>query len=166
MPRLRFAQNAERYPVEAYRPEPGQTGITVYTAYFRWWILAPAYAAAGPRIYVNGNEVPNTSWGVTHVPANPGLYRVEILTRRPHWFYRIFFKSWYSDMGPADTVVPVESGYQTQVHYRSPGFHLLPGAIAPYPPRWPGLNWIRFSWVVFGALIGLMLFGVVMNILD
>ncbi|WP_330232097.1 hypothetical protein OHA40_06175 [Nocardia sp. NBC_00508] len=166
-PRLRFFQNVERHPVEAYRPEPGQTGVVVDTSYFRWWLVAPLYAATGPRIYVNGNEVPNaSSWGSTFVPLAPGLYRIEVLTRRPHAALVILMKAWDFDMGPAEAVVPVEPGCRTPVYYRSPGFYLLPGAIAPKPPRTPGLNWIRFSWLAVSVMPALMLFALAMNILD
>jgi hypothetical protein len=165
-PRLRFFQNVERHPVDAYQPEPGETGIVVDTSYFRWWIAGPVYASTGPRIYVNGNEIPNASWGPTYIPVPPGLYRVEVLTRGVNLLIRFLVRAWDSDMGPAETVVPVEPGCRTTVYYRSPAFYLLPGAIAPKPPRWPGLNWIRTSWLVFGALFALMLSAVVLNILD
>ncbi|MBF6468894.1 hypothetical protein IU427_27565 [Nocardia beijingensis] len=164
-PRLRFFQNVERHPVEAFRPEPGETGIVVDTSYFRWWIAGPVYATTGPRIYVNGTEVPTASWGPTYIPVAPGLHRVEVLTRGVNLLVRFLVRAWDSDMGPAETVVPVEPGCRTTVYYRSPAFYLLPGAMGPKPPRWPGLNWIRTSWVVFGALFALMFTAVVLNIL-
>lgn len=166
LPRLRFVQDTERHPVDAYRPEPGETGIVLDTSYFRWWILAPLYATTGPRIYVNGNEVPNASWGPTYIPVAPGLYRVEVLTRGVNRLVSLFVRAWDSEMGPAEAVVPVEPGCRTTAYYRSPAFRLLPGAIAPKPPRWPGLNWIRTSWVVCGLFFALVLSAVVMNILD
>ncbi len=156
-------------PVDAYRPEPGETGILVDASYFRWWIAAGAYASARPRIFVDGVEVPDVNWGRTHIPTTPGLHHVEVSTSKPKWWYEWIFQSWVRDMGFADTVVPVAAAHCTLVHYRSPGLYVLRGAIGPEPMRWPGLNWIRFSWVitaVLAAFVGLMLVGVVLNILD
>lgn len=154
-------------PVEAYRPQPGQQGIVVHAEYYRWWIMGPAFATAGPRIFVNGNEIPDTSWGATYLPAAPGLYHVEVHTRPPNFFFRRFVHPWWtSDTGPADTVVPVALGQQTPVYYRPAAARRMLGAIAPQPPRWPGLLWMRFSSVIIAGFIGLVLFGVLMNILD
>jgi hypothetical protein len=94
-------------PVTAYRPAPGSTGITVHTSYYRRWIGAPGYAATGPRILVNGHEVPDTAWGSTHIPLRPGLYHLETCTRKTPWWFEWLMRGWNADMGFADTVVPV-----------------------------------------------------------
>ncbi|WP_431949961.1 hypothetical protein [Nocardia lijiangensis] len=153
-------------PIDAYRPEPGETGILVEVSYFRWWIAADAYASARPRIFVDGTEVPNVAWGQSHIPTTPGLHHVEVSTGKPKWWYEWIFQAWVRDMGYADTVVPVAEGHFTPVHYRSPAQYVLRGAIGPQPMRWPGLNWIRFSWVITAAFVGLVLVAIVLNILD
>ncbi|MGV9817940.1 hypothetical protein [Nocardia xishanensis] len=153
-------------PVEAYRPEPGETGISVNADYFRRWIVAPVYAATRPRIFVDGTEVPNVNWGRTHIPVPPGLHHVEVSTAKGNWFFEWVLRGWDYDMGFADTVVPVAAAHCTTVHYRSPAQYLLRGAIGPQPMRWPGLNWIRFSWVITAAFVGLVLTGIVLNLLD
>ncbi|WP_433725294.1 hypothetical protein ACQP0C_29930 [Nocardia sp. CA-129566] len=77
-------------PVEAYCPGSGEQGILVHAEYYRWWIVGPGFTTARPRILVNGNEIPDTSWGRTHLPAAAGLYHVEVRTRRPNFFFRHF----------------------------------------------------------------------------
>lgn len=105
-------------PVDAYRPEPGETGIIVDASYFRWWMAVYLYATTKPRIFVDGIEVPDVSWGATHVPAPPGLHHVEVCTGKAHWFFRNFMSGWSFDIGFADTVVPVTDGRRTPVYYR------------------------------------------------
>ncbi|MEV0250668.1 hypothetical protein AB0H76_29015 [Nocardia sp. NPDC050712] len=151
-------------PLEAYRPAPGPTGIRVDAQYYRPWVLAFAYASTGPRILVNGNEIPDTHWGETHIPAHPGRYTVEVRTRRPSaWVRWTLNRVWWEDMGQAVAEVPVYPGAQTPVYYRSPGLKYYQGAIGAEPKRWPALNWMRFSSVFFGLFAAMMVVGAVVS---
>ncbi|WP_067841365.1 hypothetical protein [Nocardia lijiangensis] len=149
-------------PLAAYRPEPGPTGIRVDAQYYRPWPLAFAYGSTGPRILVNGNEIPDTSWGETHIPAQPGRYTVEVRTRRPAaWVRWTINRVWWEDMGQAVVEVPVHPGAQTPVYYRSPGLQYYQGVIGAEPKRWPALNWMRFSWVIVALFAAMIVAGVV-----
>ncbi|MEU4345172.1 hypothetical protein AB0H00_28610 [Nocardia sp. NPDC023852] len=156
-------------PVDAYHPEPGETGIVIDASYYRWWMAVYLYATTKPRIFVDGIEVPDVSWGTTQVPVAPGLHHIEVCTGKTRWFFRNFMSGWAFDIGFADTVVPVTDGRRTPVYYRPPALRMWPGAIGPKPPRWPGLNWMRFTWLISAALVGffgLMAFTAVQKILN
>ncbi|MEU8894391.1 hypothetical protein [Nocardia sp. NPDC048505] len=151
---------AQPDPPEAYRPEPGPTGIRVEAEYYRPWPLAFAYSSTGPRILVNGNEVPDTAWGTTFIPTPPGRYTVDVVTRKPAlWARLILNKLWWDDMGQAIAEVPVHPGAQTPVYYRSPGLQHYQGVIGAEPKRWPALNWMRFSWILAALPIAMIIAG-------
>ncbi|MEV6063619.1 hypothetical protein AB0L62_26755 [Nocardia asteroides] len=84
-------------------------------------------ALVKPKIFVNGQRVPDTRWGRNHVPVGPGQYHVRVVT------------PWLFDMGPAQAVVPVGAGPGSTVYYRSPAVFFFNGAIGDRPQKTPGL---------------------------
>jgi hypothetical protein len=102
--------------------------------------LAFMLALSGPRILVNGQEVPGTRWGATHIPLGAGQHHVQVKTK------------WLWDYGAAQTVVPVAGGYTTRVYYRSPAVWLLGGAIGPVPQKTPGMLFMYITWGIVAAL--------------
>ncbi|MEV4127946.1 hypothetical protein [Nocardia sp. NPDC049707] len=72
---------------------------------------------------------------------------------------------WTSDTGPADTRGSSGQGQPTPVFYGTAATARAVGAIGPQPPRWLGLLWMKFSSMVTVVLIGLVLFGVLKNVL-
>ncbi|MBF6173437.1 hypothetical protein [Nocardia blacklockiae] len=132
-----------QYPApgqQPFQPEPGPPGIVVDSSYFP---MAFLLALTGPKILVNGQQVPGARWGATHIPIGPGQHHVRVATR------------WMFDMGPADAVVPVAEGMSTRVYYRSPAIAFIRGAIGPVPQSTPGIVFIYVMWA-FVALIILL----------
>ncbi|MEU5406233.1 hypothetical protein [Nocardia asteroides] len=103
---------------------PNPPGLVVDASYL--W-TAFMLALVKPKIFVNGQRVPDTRWGRNHVPVGPGQYHVRVVT------------PWLFDMGPAETVVPVGAGPGSTVYYRSPAVFFLNGAIGDGPQKTPGL---------------------------
>lgn len=125
-----------------YQPQPGPQGIVVDCSYFP---LAFMLALTGPKIIVNGMEVPMAKWGQTHIPVGPGQHHVRVATK------------WLWDMGPAETTVPVAEGHSTHVFYKSPAIAFINGAIGPVPQTAPGAIVSYISLGVVGVLILLQL---------
>ncbi|MGW6727884.1 hypothetical protein ACWF9G_18420 [Nocardia sp. NPDC055029] len=84
-------------------------------------------ALVKPKIFVNGQRVPDARWGQTHVPVGPGQYHVRVVT------------PWLFDMGQAEIQVPVGQGPGSKVYYRSPAVFFFKGAIGWEPQKTPGL---------------------------
>ena len=103
--------------------------------------LAFMLALTGPRIYINGQQVPNAKWGTTHIPVGAGQHHVEVKT----W--------WLWQYGAAQAAVPVAEGHSTRVYYRSPINWLFGGAIGPVPQKTPGMVFLYISWGVLAVLI-------------
>ncbi|WP_280369034.1 hypothetical protein [Nocardia wallacei] len=127
-----------------FQPEPGPPGIVVDSSYFP---MAFMLALTGPKILVNGQQVPMARWGATHIPIGPGQHHLRVATR------------WMWDMGPADAVVPVTEGMSTRVYYRSPAIAFIRGAIGPVPQSTPG---IAFIYVMWGLVALIVLLNIVM----
>lgn len=127
-----------------FQPEPGPPGIVVDSSYFP---MAFMLALTGPKILVNGQQVPMARWGATHIPIGPGQHHVRVATR------------WMWDMGPADAVVPVAEGMSTRIYYRSPAIAFIRGAIGPVPQSTPG---IAFIYVMWGLVALIVLLNIVM----
>ncbi|MQY22428.1 hypothetical protein [Nocardia macrotermitis] len=123
---------------DQFRPEPGPPGIVVDSSYFPLQFLL---ALTGPRIRVNGQEVPGARWGATHIPVPAGQYQVEVKTR------------WLWDYGPGNAVVPVADGQSTKVYYRSPIMWMIRGAIGPVPQKTPGMIFMYITWGIVGFLL-------------
>jgi hypothetical protein len=132
-------------PVQ-FRPEPGPPGIVVDTSYMP---MAFMLALTGPRILVNGQQVPNAKWGMTHIPVGAGQHHVQVKTR------------WLWDFGTAEAVVPVADGQSTRVFYRTPATWFVGGAIGPVPQKTPGMMFLYISWGILGLLVLLNLLVVV-----
>ncbi|MEV5647828.1 hypothetical protein AB0L57_06215 [Nocardia sp. NPDC052254] len=125
-----------------FQPQPGPQGIVVDASYFP---LGFMLALTGPKIIVNGMEVPMAKWGQTHVPVGPGQHHVRIATK------------WLWDMGPAEITVPVAEGHTTHVYYKSPAIAFINGAIGPVPQTAPGAVVSYVCLGVVGVLILLQL---------
>ncbi|MGW6424174.1 hypothetical protein ACWF82_15995, partial [Nocardia sp. NPDC055053] len=103
---------------------PNTPGLIV-DATFVW--TAFMLALVKPKIFVNGQPVPDTRWGQNHVPVGPGQYHVRVVT------------PWLFDMGPAEMVAPVGPGPGSTVYYKPPAVFFFKGAIGPEPQKTPGL---------------------------
>ncbi|WP_228812668.1 MULTISPECIES: hypothetical protein [Nocardia] len=100
-------------------------------------------AITKPKIFVNGQQVPNTRWGANHIPVGAGNYHVRVVT------------PWLFDMGPADAPVSVQPGQAVRYYYRAPAIIFMNGAIGPVPQKTPGMVFLYVSWGI-AALIILM----------
>lgn len=129
-------------PAVQFQPQPGPQGIVVDASYFPLGFLL---ALTGPKIIVNGMEVPMAKWGQTHIPVGPGQHHVRVATK------------WLWDMGPAETTVPVAEGHSTHVYYKSPAIAFINGAIGPVPQAAPGAIVSYISLGVVGVFILLQL---------
>ncbi|WP_245717825.1 hypothetical protein [Nocardia miyunensis] len=121
-----------------FQPQPGPPGIVVESSYYPLQILL---ALSSPRILLNGQEVPGSRWGTTHIPVGAGQYHVQVKTK------------WLWDYGPGDAVVPVADGQSTKVYYRSPVMWMFQGAIGPVPQKTPGVTAMYIIWGIVAALI-------------
>ncbi|MFF3568162.1 hypothetical protein ACFYXQ_10365 [Nocardia jiangxiensis] len=128
---------------DVFQPRPGPPGIVVEASYYP---LQALLALSSPRILLNGQEVPGSRWGTTHIPVGAGQYHVQVKTK------------WIWDFGPGDAVVPVADGQSTKVYYRSPVMWMLEGAIGPVPQKTPGVTAMYIIWGIVAVLILLELF--------
>lgn len=123
--------------------QPGQPapndppGITVDCSYTP---MAFLLAITKPKIFVNGQQVPNTRWGANHIPVGAGNYHLRVAT------------PWLFDMGPAEAPVPVQPGQAVRYYYRTPAIIFMNGAIGPVPQKTPGIVVMYVLW----AFIALM----------
>ncbi|MBO0855820.1 MAG: hypothetical protein J2P18_18885 [Nocardia sp.] len=124
-------------PVEQYQPQPGPQGIVVDAAFFPMNFML---ALTGPRITVNGMEVPGTKWGQTHIPVGPGQHHVRVAAK------------WIWDLGAAEAAVPVAEGYCTPVYYKTPAIAWVRGALGPVSGPFPGATWAYVSYGIIGVL--------------
>jgi hypothetical protein len=109
--------------------------------------LAWVFYLTGPKIFVNGQQVPGARWGATHIPVGPGQHHVRVATK------------YLWDVGPAEAVVPVAEGQSTKVYYRSPTMVGMRGAIGPVPQRTPG---IVFTYIMLGVAAFFILISVLL----
>ena len=123
---------------DVFQPQPGPPGIVVEASYYP---LQALLALSSPRILLNGQEVPGSRWGTTHIPVGAGQYHVQVKTK------------WIWDFGPGDAVVPVAEGQSTKVYYRSPVMWMLKGAIGPVPQKTPGVTAMYIIWGILAVLI-------------
>ena len=99
-------------------------GITVDCSYFP---LAFLLMLTKPKIFVNGQQVPNTQWGPNHIPVGAGHYHLKVHT------------PWLIEMGPAEVPVALQDGQAVRYYYRTPVMIFLRGAIGPEPQKTPGM---------------------------
>lgn len=142
-------------------PEPGPTGIAVNTS------CKPRLGVqilTRPVIRVNGQLVPETKWGATHIPVGPGQHHVRIDTGPfPKWwpFTGFLGSAGTPTIGEAEAVVPVAKGCSTPVFYRTPIINRFIGTIGPVPQRPRGMLWAYFVWTLSAILVLLMLYAIV-----
>lgn len=121
------------------QPNPADSsGLVVDASYMP---LTFILALTKPKILVNGQPVPNTHWGVNHIPVGPGQYHVRVST------------PWLFDMGPAETTVPVNPGPGAKLYYRTPAIFFINGAIGPVPQKTPGMVAVYVVYAVAALLI-------------
>jgi hypothetical protein len=112
------------------QPSPyGQTGegIVVNTQFFPLaWLLF----FFKPKIAVDGQEIPVSGWGRTHVPARPGQHHVHV--------YVPYFLP--SKLGPADATADVRPGQAAELEYKAPMWAFSPGALGVGPQKYNGVG--------------------------
>lgn len=119
-----------------YTPEPGPTGIVVDCEYYAKTLVPHGRRwTAKPRIVVNGQEIPETTWRTTHIPVPPGIHHVRVGTI-PHRVLKIVAPpagvTNVQDFGFADAMIPVREDHRTTTHYQSPSVFFHPdGPAAP-----------------------------------
>jgi hypothetical protein len=147
-----------------YQPEPGQTGIVVDASYFPWTFPhVYVLALTGPKILINGQEVPDTHWGSTHIPVPPGQYHVQLCTRRSRTAMWLGIARIGRDFGSADAIVPVTAGHSTRTYYRAPVVLTMNGALAPQQSKSPGMTWFLIVWSVVVVLILIAVVAIVVD---
>ncbi|MFQ6327486.1 hypothetical protein ACLMAL_15280 [Nocardia sp. CWNU-33] len=121
----------------------------VETSYFPWTFpYVYLLALTGPTILVNGQVVPETRWGTTHIPVPPGLHHVRVYLRKSRRAMLLGVAPMGRDFGFADAMIPVATGHRTSTHYRGPIVPILNGALAPQQPKSPGRTWYLIVWAI------------------
>ncbi|HZE40612.1 MAG TPA: hypothetical protein VE172_17555 [Stackebrandtia sp.] len=110
----------------------GQAWITVDAQFFVLnWILF----FFKPKIFIDGQLMPNTEWKPNTFPVVPGVHHVKVVS--PYLW----------EFGPAEMQVNVSPGQNLPLEYKSPLFALfVPGSLGPPPQKYNGL----------GVMIGLL----------
>ena len=113
-----------------HRPNPyGQSGdgIVVNTQFFPLaWLLF----FVKPKIALDGQEVPVSGWGRTHLPARPGQHQVHV-----HVPYFLPPK-----LGPADATAEVRQGQVTELEYKAPMWTFSAGSLGVGPQKYNGVG--------------------------
>ncbi|MFI6169521.1 hypothetical protein ACIBCN_22255 [Nocardia sp. NPDC051052] len=118
----------------------------------------------GPRIFINGQEVPDARWGDTVIPLAPGIYRVHVYTAGLRWAKFLGLQRLSNDFGFTDAFIPVPHEHSTRTYYRSPIVAMLPGALDPQPQQSPGMRWFYIVAAIFAVFVGFMLYAIISNI--
>ncbi|MFY9917794.1 MAG: hypothetical protein WAL26_05280 [Mycobacterium sp.] len=106
--------------------QPGE-GIVVNTQFFPLaWVLF----FIKPKIAVDGQEMPASAWGRTHLPARPGQHHVHV-----HVPYFLPPK-----MGPADATVDVRPGQVAELEYKAPMWAFSAGSLGVGPQKYNGVG--------------------------
>jgi hypothetical protein len=130
-------------PPQHYRPQqppafqhPGQQqhpygpsvdGIVVNTQFFPLaWVLF----FVKPKVLVDGQDIPVSGWGRTHVPARPGRHHVHV-----HVPYFLPPK-----MGPADATAEVRPGQPAELEYKAPMWAFSAGSLGVGPQKYNGVG--------------------------
>jgi hypothetical protein len=112
------------------RPGPyGQAGegIAVNTQFFPLaWVLF----FVKPKVAVDGQEIPVSGWGRTHVPARPGQHHVHV--------YVPYFLP--PKMGPADATADVRPGQVAELEYKAPMWAFSAGSLGVGPQKYNGVG--------------------------
>lgn len=126
------------YPPQPGQPGPGPNGsaIAITTKFFP---LSFIFLLVKPFITVNGQQFPQTGWGRTVIPVQPGQYQVHVHT--PYFLP--------AKVGPADVVVPVGPGQTVELEYKAPAWAFSPGSLGAPPQQYNGM-WVL--WLSLGIL--------------
>jgi hypothetical protein len=112
------------------QPSPyGQAaeGIVVNTQFFPLaWVLF----FVKPKIAVDGQEIPVSAWGRTHVPAGPGQHHVHV--------YVPYFLP--PKLGPADATADVRPGQVAELEYKAPMWAFSAGSLGAGPQKYNGVG--------------------------
>jgi hypothetical protein len=113
-------------------PQPGPygqagEGIAVNTQFFPLaWVLF----FVKPKVAVDGQEIPVSGWGRTHVPARPGQHHVHV--------YVPYFLP--PKMGPADATADVRPGQVAELEYKAPMWAFSAGSLGVGPQKYNGVG--------------------------
>jgi hypothetical protein len=132
-------QFAPQAPYGAPPAPPAPPGITVDSSYTPVAFLLGLLTK--PKIRINGQQVPGTRWGPTHIPVGPGTYQVWVAT------------PWLFDMGSNQITVQVAEGAGTRIYYRTPAVFFLSGAMGLVPQKTPGILFIYLGWALVALLV-------------
>lgn len=108
--------------------EQQQQPPTAIALTMKYWWLTFVFAMIKPFVTVNGHPV-HAGWGRTVIPVPPGQHHVHV-----HVPYVL-----PSQIGKADTMVPVHPGQVVEVEYRAPAIGWLDGSIGPAPQKFRGV---------------------------
>jgi hypothetical protein len=84
-----------------------------------------------PKVVINGYPQ-RFPWGYHRIELPPGQHRVRVSF--PYLFM--------DECGPAEAMVPIQSGLMTRVDYQCPFFVFMNGTIAVYGP-YQAPQWVR-----------------------
>lgn len=154
-------------PMPEYVPEPGETGIVVDASFYRWTFLPYAYLACKPRITVNGQRIPDTSWGANFIPVAPGLHHVRVSTYPSAWAkMRLVPGAPWMELGFADAMMPVRDRHLTRTHYQSSLSKIFAGALGPQPrEHFPGRRFYLVIQCIIGVLFAVIAGGILYSAL-
>lgn len=106
--------------------QPGE-GIVVNTQFFPLaWVLF----FVRPKIALDGQEIPVSGWGRTHLPARPGQHHLHV-----HVPYFLPPK-----MGPADATADVRPGQVAELEYKAPMWAFSAGSLGVGPQKYNGVG--------------------------
>lgn len=147
-----YPQQAQAAPGYAYPGQPqagpagaGQSGMVLTTKYHPMAFLLGLFQ---PAVVLNGRPI-QARWGRMELPMPPGQYHLHVHTR--------YFMP--SQLGKADTVVPVSPGHIVEVEYRAPLWALSAGSLGPVPQRYNGVAatvGVCAAVIVLGVLLGVL----------
>jgi hypothetical protein len=83
-----------------------------------------------PKIALDGQEMPVSGWGRTHLPARPGQHHVQV-----HVPYFLPPK-----LGPAETAVDVRPGQVAELEYKAPLWSFSAGSLGVGPQKYNGVG--------------------------
>ena len=125
-------------------------GIVVNTQFFP---LAFVLFFFKPKIAVDGQEVPVSTWGRNHVPARPGQHQVHVHV--PYFLP--------SKLGPADATVDVRPGQAAELEYKAPMWSFSPGSLGIGPQKYNGVGiTLAIAVIPFVVVFLMILFFVVL----
>jgi hypothetical protein len=112
---------------QPYPYGPPGDGIVVNTQFFPLaWVLF----FVKPKIAVDGQEMPVSGWGRTHLPARPGQHHVHVHV--PYFLP--------SKLGPADATADVRPGQVAELEYKAPVWSFSPGSLGVGPQKYNGVG--------------------------